>query len=221
MTHRAEKLRGFLETGTDAISEVLGVGPPRLQALLLADEDWRGAPRESERPYPPGLPYFTRVTDPPTLVLPDALSPAIRPRTEATLPLTVWHELAHAFLLERDVVRAPAWLGELIPQSLSAAVARRAGLPLSEHLSGVDREPGFTVRGLKGHADAGEQMAFQNLLLVLGDAALDEFGEAFVGRLVHDLWAETDVVDEARAEELLARALGERGPEWLRTRPEF
>jgi hypothetical protein len=30
-----------------------------------------------------------------------------------------------------------------------------------------------------------------------------------------------DVVDEARAEELLARALGERGLEWLRSRPEF
>jgi hypothetical protein len=153
-------------------------------------------------------------------VLPETLSPAIKPRTKATLPLTVWHELAHAFLLRRKVPRTPAWLRELIPQALSAAVARRVGV-LAQHLSEVDREPGFTVRGLKGHAGAEEQMAFQNLLLLLGDAALDEFGEGFLRRLVRDLWAETDVVDEARAEELLARALGERGLEWLRSRPEF
>lgn len=221
MADRAEGLRGLLETGADVLSEMLAAEPPRLQALLVADEDWREAPRESGRPYPPGLPYFTRATDPPSLVLPETLSPAITPRTKATLPLTVWHELAHAYLLMRDVVRTPAWLRELVPQTLSVAVARRTGVPLGEHLSEVDREPGFTVRGLKGHAGAEEQMAFQNLLLVLGDAALDEFGEAFLNRLVHALWAETDVVGEARAEELLARAIGERGPEWLHSRPEF
>ena len=221
MADRAEELRDVLATGTEALAEILAAEPPRLRALLVAEEDWRGAPREGKRPYPPGLPYYTRATDPPSLVLPETLSAAITPRTEATLPLTVWHELAHAFLLRRDVVRTPAWLRELIPQALSAAVARGAGLSLGEHFSEMDREPGFTVRGLKGHADPGEQMAFQNLLLLLGDAALNEFGEAFLMRLVRDLWGETDVVDEARAEELLARSLGERGLEWLRSRPEF
>ena len=221
MADQAEELRDVLGTGADVLAEILAAEPPPLQALLVVDEDWREAPRESERPYPPGLPYFTRATDPPSLVLPKTLSPAITPRTKATLPLTVWHELAHAFLLRREVPRTPAWLRELVPQALSAAVARRAGLPLGEHLSEVDRDPGFTVRGLKGHAGAEEQMAFQNLLLLLGDAALDEFREGFLRRLVHDLWAETDVVDETRAEELLARALGKRGLEWLRSRPEF
>ena len=220
MAERAEELRDLLGTGAEALSEILAAEPPRLEALLVSDADRREAPRESERPYPPGLPYFTRATDPPSLVVPEMLSPAITPRTKATLPLTVWHELAHAYLLRRDVVRTPAWLRELIPQALSAAVARRAGL-LAQHLSEVDREPGFTIRGLKGHAGVEEQMAFQNLLLLLGDAALDEFGEGFLRRLVRDLWAETDVVDEARAEELLTRALGQRGLEWLRSRPEF
>jgi hypothetical protein len=220
MAERAEELRDLLGTGAEALSEILAAKTPRLEALLVSDADRWEAPRESERPYPPGLPYFTRATDPPSLVLPETLSPAIKPRTKATLPLTVWHELAHAFLLRREVPRTPAWLRELIPQALSAAVARRVGV-LAQHLSEVDREPGFTVRGLKGHAGAEEQMAFQNLLLLLGDAALDEFGEGFLRRLVRDLWAETDVVDEARAEELLARALGERGLEWLRSRPEF
>ena len=221
MVNQAEGLRDILQAGATALSEILSAGSAQVQALLVSDEDWRAAPRESERPYPPGLPYFTRATDPPSLVLPDTLSPAITPRTNATLPLTVWHELAHAFLLRRDVVRAPAWLRELIPQTLSAAVARRTGLSLGEHLSKVNREPGFAVRGLKGHAGAEEQMAFQNLLLSLGDAALDEFGEGLLYRLVRDLWAETDVVDEARAEGLLAGALGAGGREWLLMRPEF
>ena len=64
-------------------------------------------------------------------------------------------------------------------------------------------------------------MAFQNLLLALGAAAVDEFGEGFLGRLAHALWSERDVVDEEWGEELLAGSLGPGGREWLKSRPEF
>jgi len=101
------------------------------------------------------------------------------------------------------------------------AVARGANLPLDGHLSKIDHEPGFTIRGLKGHVGADEQMAFQNLLLVLGAAAVEEFGDGFLYRLVRALWRETEVVDEERAEELLAEALGPGGREWLMSRLEF
>ena len=154
-------------------------------------------------------------------MLPRDLSPAFRPRTEATLPLTVWHELAHAFLLGREVVRTPAWLGEFVPQAASAAVARRAGLPLREHLSQIEREPGLTVRSFRGPAGAGDQMSFQNLLLLLGVAALSEFGEGFLRTIFHALWEEDEIVDEERAEDLLGAALGPDGREWLVSRPEF
>lgn len=216
----AEVLR-FLETGTGTLSEVLEVEPPVLETLLVPDEDWNAAPRESAPPYPRGLPYFTRSISPPALVLPEMLSPAFRPRTRATYPLVVWHELARAFLLRREVVRVPAWLGEFVSQAASAVLARRTGLPLDEHLDKIDREPGFTVRGLGGHANADGQMAFQNLLLLLGAAAVEEFGEGFLGRLVRELWEETEVVDEGRAEEMLAGSLGPEGREWLLSRTEF
>ena len=88
----------------------------------------------------------------------------------------MWHELAHAFLLQKEVVRTPAWLGDFVPQAASAAVARRVGLLLDEHLGMIERDPGFTVRGLRGHADADEQMAFQNLLLLLGADAWSNSG---------------------------------------------
>jgi hypothetical protein len=154
-------------------------------------------------------------------VLPVTLSPAFRPRTEATYPLVVWHELAHAFLLQREVVRVPAWLQEFVPQAASAGAARRAQLPLGEHLENMDRGPGFSIRGFGGHASTDEQMAFQNLLLLLGVAAIEEFGDKFLERLVRALWDEKDVVDEERAEELLANALGTGGRAWLLSRPEF
>ena len=212
----------LLETGARALSGILGVEPPELEAALISDEDWNEAPRADTRAYPPGLPYFTRSVRPPTLVLPATLSPVFRPRTEATYPLVVWHELAHAFLLRSAVVaRTPAWLREFVPQAASAAVARRAGLSLDRHLGRIDREPGFTVRGLKGHANADRQMAFQNLLLLLGAAAVEEFGDGFLRRLVRALSEEKDAVNEKRAEELLANALGSRGRAWLRSRPEF
>ena len=218
---RARGLLNLLGVGTEALSDILGTEPPNLDTLLVAEEDWSEAPREGDRPYPHGLPYFTRSVLPPALVLPENLTATIRPRTDATYPLVVWHELAHAFLLRGEVVRMPAWLGEAIPQAASAAVALRVGLPLEEHLSKVDRSPGFTVRSFGGRAGAGAQMEFQNLLLLLGAAALEEFGEGFLGRLVRALWEEKEIVGEERAEEILAGALGPEGREWLRSRPEF
>jgi hypothetical protein len=214
-------VRDLLETGASALSEILGVEPPELEALLVADEDWEEAPRENEHPYPPGLPYFTRASRPPTLVLPETLSPAFRPRTAATGALIVWHELAHAFLLREPAPRTPAWLREFIPQVLSAAVARRVGLPLDEHLEQIARSPGFTVRDYPGRADAESQMAFQNLLLALGAAAVEQFGEESLGTLAHALWNERDMIDEDRAAELLVESIGPDGREWLESRPEF
>jgi hypothetical protein len=215
-------VRDLLEAGSLALSDLFVVDLPALVALLVADEDWGAAPRESARPYPKGLPYFTRAASPPALVLPEELSPVFRPRTAATYPLAVWHELAHAFVLSgREVVVTPAWLRELVPQAASAAVVRRTGIPLDEHLRAVDREPGFTVRAFGGHTGAEGQMAFQNLLLVLGDAALSRFGEGFLGRLVRALWNEREPVGEDRAEALLAESLGTGGREWLASREEF
>jgi hypothetical protein len=217
----AAKARDLLEDGALSLSEILAVETPVLEALLVADVDWDGAPRENERSYPPGLPYFTRAATPPTLVLPETLSAAFRPRTNATGALVVWHELAHAFLLGEPVPRTPAWLREYLPQALSAAAARRIGLPLEEHLQEIDRDPGFTVRSFGGRANAEDQMSFQNLLLVLGAAALEEFGEGFLRALARALWEETDIVREERAEELLAGSLGPGGRGWLASRAEF
>ena len=218
---RASEIWRLLNTGAEALSALLEVEPPELEAMLIADEDWDEAPREGDRAYPRGLPYFTRSARPPALVLPATLSPVFRPRTQATYPLVVWHELSHYFLLQRELVRTPAWLGEFVPQAASAALAWRVGLPLDEHLGLIDREQGFTVRELRGHAVAGEQMAFQNLLLLLGADAVEGFGDGFLKRLVRALWEETDVVNEERAEELLAGALGPGGREWLVSRTEF
>ncbi len=220
LKQRAGEVRDLLEAGTTSLSEILGAEPPEIEALLVADEDWGETPRENEHPYPSGLPYFTHAASPPIVVLPETLSPAFRPRTAATGALVVWHELAHAFLLREPVVRTPPWLRELVPQALSAAVANRTGLPLGEHLTRIDRDPGFKIRGFSA-TDADGQMAFQNLLLLLGAAAVERFGDGFLRTLAHALSEEREVVGEERAEELLADALGPGGREWLLSRLEF
>ena len=221
LAEKAREVQSYLGEGYSTLASILSVAPPGIVALLVADEDWKDAPRENARPYPPGLPYFTRSVEPPALILPETLSPVFTPVTAATLPLTVWHELAHAFLLGREVVRTPPWLGEFVPQAAAAAIARNSGLSLDEHLSRVARKPGFTVRRFRGQVSAEDQMSFQNLLLLLGAAALDEFGEGFLDRIVHALWEEEEIVDEDRAEELLGDALGPGGRQWLVSRPEF
>jgi hypothetical protein len=77
------------------------------------------------------------------------------------------------------------------------------------------------VRRFRDRADAARQMAFQNLLLALGAAAVEKFGGGFLGALAQALWNERDVVGEDRAEELLTTSLGQGGREWLLSRPEF
>ena len=57
--------------------------------------------------------------------------------------------------------------------------------------------------------------------LILGDAALEVFGDGFLDRIIHSRWEEEDLFDEARAEELLTDALGPGGGRWLASRPEF
>ena len=218
---KAREVRGYLAEGYGTLTKILSVESPVMIALLVADEDWKDASRDNARPYPPGLPYFTRSVEPPALVLPEGLSQVFRPRTAATLPLAAWHELAHAFLLSREVVRAPAWLGEFVPQAALAAIARTAGLSLEDHLSRIEKEPGYTVRDFRGPAGARDQMSFQNLLLLLSAAALKDFGEGFLSRLFHALWEEDGIVDGERAEDLLAGALGSGGREWLASRAEF
>jgi len=220
MEDRAGKTRDLLDTGAETFSEILDVGTPDLSVLLVADEDRAAAPREGQRPYPPGLPYLTRATDPPALVLPETLSGVFEPRTLATWPLVVWHELAHAFLLQKPVPRTPAWMREFVPQTLAAAVARRNGI-LARHLEAVETSPALEIREFGRPADAKQQMVFQNALLGLGSAALEEFGEDFLKRLVHALWTQTEVVGEGRAERLLADALGADGKRWLEGRLEL
>ena len=216
---RGREVLAHLEAGLSGLPGLLGLPSPGLEALIVADEDWNEAPRDNARPYPTGLPYFTRSAEPPAIVIPERLSAAIRPGTEATLPLVVLHELAHAFLAGEVSAKTPAWLRELPPQVASAAVARRQRLPLDEHLAEIE-SPGFTVRGFRTPAGAEEQMAFQNLLLKLGAKALEEFGEGFLRHLVGSLREENEV-GEARAEELLTEALGEGGRGWLAAREEF
>lgn len=222
LTDRGRQVLDHLESGFATVPDLLGLPAPALEAMIVADEEWSQAPRESSRAYPTGLPYFTRATNPPALVLPETLSAAIQPRTPATLPLVVHHELAHAFLAGRMAARPSAWLRELPPQATSAAMARREGQPLDEHLSEIPevRSPGFTIRSFRTPAGAEAQMAFQNLLLKLGAAALEEFGEGFLVRLSSAL-CEGCELDEARAAGVLADALGEGGREWLASRKEF
>jgi hypothetical protein len=219
LAERGREVLAHLESGFATLPGVLGLPKPELEALVVTDDDWHEAPRDSSRPYPRGLPYFTRASNPPALVIPAALSGAITPRTPATLPLVVNHELAHAFLAGDMPSRIPAWLRELPPQTASAIVARHEGVPLDAHLAEMGSPP-FTIRSFRTPASAEDQMSFQNLLLRLGAAALEEFGEGFTRRLIFSLRHEEEA-DGARAEALLEGALGEGGREWLRAREEF
>src|SRR3712207_6601770 len=154
MEGRATELRRLLEKGTCSLSEILGVEPPELEALLVADGDWEEAPRDNARPYPLGLPYFTRAVRPPALVLPETLSPAFQPRTAATGALVVWHELAHASLLRNRWCEPPPGSGSSSPTG-PLGCGREAYGPAARRALDADRArpwsygPGLLLGGCR------------------------------------------------------------------------
>jgi hypothetical protein len=120
----ASELSLLLNTGAAALSTLLGVGLPELEAMLIADEAWNEAPREGERAYPKGLPYFTRSARPQALVLPATLSPVFRPRTQATYPLVVWHELPKPGRGAHDLLLQEKGVGQLVPNDQGISCLR-------------------------------------------------------------------------------------------------
>ena len=219
---KAMELRGYLAEGYRTLSGYSPSSRPEIIALLVADEDWKDAPRDNARPYPPGLPYFTRSVEPPALVLPEELSHRVQAKDRRH---AAPYRLARAGprLLARAGGREDPGLARGVRPAGRLGGDRPQGRSLAGRASVADRK-GARVYGAElpwVRRGRGIRCRSRTCCCCSASAALEEFGEGFLRRIFHALWEEDEIVDEERAEELLADALGPGGREWLASRPEF
>ena len=216
---KAGEVRDYLAEGYSALSGILSVEPPGIAALLVADEDWRDAPRDNARPYPPGLPYFTRSVEPPALVLPEELSPVFRPRTAATLPLTSgtsWPTPSCSAGGRQD----PGLARGARPASRLGG-DRKKGRICRWRTSVTDRqEPGFTVRSFRGRRGRGIRCRSRTCCSFWRRRRWRSSARASWTHLPRPLGRRRD--SRRGAGRGVARGrLGPGGREWLASRPEF
>lgn len=98
----AQRIVSEIDQAGQLLSELLGQPLPPIEILIAAKTDWELVPQESEgeeyEASAPMLPYWTDVTSPPTLVIPEEMDEIIGEATAEKLSLLLYHELTHAFM---------------------------------------------------------------------------------------------------------------------------
>jgi hypothetical protein len=229
----ARRLQKPIDKANKLLSQLLDAPAPAMQILLVAQEDWQLAPCD-ETEEPPSLlllPYWTDVTDPPTLVIPEQLDPIVGSDSPVKLAFLIFHELAHAYL-EADPrpwpVESPLWADEWQMQFAALWLAQQIfdvhGIVMTDlhekYAEIFEPEPDgktpVTVRGFDWYEDTTAQEYLEYTLLLERFAAdlLDRYDATILPRFLVFYREEVTLLSDD-VTNLLASVLGEDGSGWL------
>ena len=243
----AEPMKVYYPSGQDALArwvfqsvdkaskllaQLLEIPAPEMEIIVVAPTDWQNAPREEPEEPPMLLPYWTDVTDPPSLVVPTQLDPIMGSYSQEKLAFLLFHELTHAFL-DGDPrpwpLESPLWADEWQLQFaalwLFHTIYHTQGIvmtDLREQYAEIfepeaDGKTPVTVRGFDWYEDTTPQDYLEYTLLLEQFAAdlLARYDPAILPRFMELYrradaeWLSDDVTN------LLAATLGEGGEAWL------
>lgn len=216
------------------LGNLLELPLPAMDLLIATPADWEFVPpEESEKPGAPGtmLPYWTDVTEPPTLVIPEQMDEVIGEATPAKLSLLLYHEVAHAFL-ENDPrpwpEESPLWADEWPLQFASFWLFQQINgsienitADLHEQFSAsfepeADGKTPVTVRGFDWYEDTSPE-DYLEFALLLENFAIDllaRYHASILPRFLERYRKERPLLsDEVTL--MLAEVLGTGGEEWL------
>lgn len=235
LTELARHIAREVEQASTLLSQLLRQPPPSLNILIVAASDWEYAPQEDEeeaRGPATMLPYWTGVTTPPMLVVPEQMDEIMGEATPEKRSLLLYHELAHAFL-ENDPRpwpdEAPLWADEwqlqfaafwLFQQlhgqfeTITADLHRQFGEIFEPE---ADGKTPVTVRGFDWYEDTTPD-DYLEFVLLLEQFAMDLLERYDAAVLLHFLERYRRAVPTLLSDDvtlLLAEALGPDGEQWL------
>lgn len=230
----AREVQREVEQASKLLRQLLHLPQPELELLVIAPADWSFAPVEdSEAPDAPTtmLPYWTNVTETPTLVIPEQMDEIIGETTSAKLSLLLYHEVAHAFF-ESDPrpwpEESPLWADEWPLQFASFWLFQQISGDI-EHITNdlhqqfaasfepeADGKTPVTVRGFDWYEDTSPEdyLEFALLLEKFAIDLLSRYDATILPRFLECYRKETPLLsDEVTL--MLADVLGAGGEEWL------
>ncbi|HEU5383111.1 MAG TPA: hypothetical protein VFV38_47530 [Ktedonobacteraceae bacterium] len=208
---------------------------PELEILVAAASDWEFVPREDEEDEEGSgtmLPYWTDVTSPPTLVVPEQMDEIIGEATREKLSLLLYHELAHAFL-ENDPrpwpEESPLWADEWQLQFAAFWLFQQIHGQIEDITADLhqqfaelfepeaDGKTPVTVRGFDWYEDTTPE-DYLEFVLLLEKFAIDllaRYDAALLLRFLERYRQDVPVLLSDEVTLMLAEALGPGGEEWL------
>lgn len=213
---------------------LLKLPTPKMGLLLVAPADWEFAPAEDkEAAAAPStmLPYWTDVTSPPLLVVPEQMDKIIGETTSAKLSLLLYHEVAHAFLEadprawpeesplwadEWQLQFAAFWLFEKLNGSIEHITTDLHQQFAESFVPEADGKTPVTVRGFDWDEDTSPQdyLEFALLLERFAIDLLTRYDATILPRFLEHYRRDAPLKsDEVTL--MLAEVLGTDGEAWL------
>jgi hypothetical protein len=230
----AGRVQQEIEQASKLLGDLLNLPLPEMELLVIAPADWEFAPPEdTETPGAPGtmLPYWTDITEPPTLVVPEQMDEVIGEATSEKLSLLLYHEVAHAFLEsdprpwpeenplwadEWQLQFAGFWLFQQIHGNIVHITADLHEQFAASFEPEADGKTPITVRGFDWYEDTTPE-DYLEFALLLENFAIDlltHYDAAILPRFLERYRQETPLLsDEITL--MLADVLGTGGEEWL------
>lgn len=217
------------------LGQLLGLSMPEMELLIVAAADWEFTPQEDEEEAggPTAmLPYWTDVTEPPTLVVPEQMDEIIGEATSEKRSLLLYHELAHAFL-EHDSrpwpEEAPLWADEWqlqfaafwLFQQIHGQVENITADLHQQFAEIFEPEPDgktpVTIRGFDWYEDTTPEDYLEYVLL-LEKFAIDllaRYDATILPRFLERYRQDVPALLSDEVTLMLAEVLGPEGEEWL------
>ncbi|HZU70481.1 MAG TPA: hypothetical protein VFA09_24630 [Ktedonobacteraceae bacterium] len=230
----ARRVFQSVEKAGKLLTQLLGQSMPEMEILVVAPQDWDSAPGEEQEETGAvlSLPYWTSVTQPPSLVVPQELDSIIGEPAQEKLAFLLYHELAHAFV-EADPRpwpgESPLWADEWQLQFAAFWLFRQIhggyGIimtDLHEQYEEIfepepDGKTPVTVRGFDWYEDtsAEDYLIYTLLLERFADDILANFDVEVLPRFLNLYRKDRAILLSDEVTKMLGTALGPDGEEWL------
>lgn len=229
---RARWVFQAVEKAGKQLSQLLERPIPAMEILLASAEDWPLVPHDETEDISMPHPYWTDVTDPPSIVLPVEVDPILGTMTPERLAFILYHHVALAFL-EDDPrpwpdeypLWADEWQLKFAALWLAQTLDGQQGMvsqDLREQYAEIfepepDGKTPVTVRGFYWDEDTtpGDYLEFELLLEQFAADLLAQYQPEVLPRFLALYRTEHDTLLSDDVTAMLAAALGPGGSEWL------